>query len=216
MKMKIINDLVQWEKAWLEARAWKISWTKLWIVMAWPKAQDSLIYELIAETISPLEETYQTPAMERGNYLEQFWVEEYEKQTWDKVSFAGLVVKNEYHICSPDWLVYNKDNLITKALEVKCLSAKKMLKYMTCDSFLDVYKIDKLYFWQVINYFLVIDTLESLTFYLYNPDIYDKNMQTYSIPITRAELQTDIDKAEEKLKGFKENWDNLKLKLLKW
>jgi len=90
-----------------------------------------------------------------------------------------------------------------------------MLKYMTCDSFLDVYKIDKLYFWQVINYFLVIDTLESLTFYLYNPDIYDKNMQTYSIPITRAELQTDIDKAEEKLKGFKENWDNLKLKLLK-
>lgn len=213
MNYEIIEDLNQWSSEWLEARAWKISWTKLWIVMAWPKAQETLMYELIAETIAPLEETFSTPAMQRWNDLEPYAAIKFEEITWMDCKEVWLVKRNNYHILSPDRIIYNDEWFITKALEIKCLSAKKMLKYMTCDNFHDVYKIEKLYFYQVVNYFLVIDTLEELSFMIRNPDIYDKNMQTCIIKVTRDELKDDIEKAEKKLESFRKWWEELEEKL---
>jgi len=84
---------------------------------------------------------------------------------------------------------------------------------MVIDSFKDVYAIEKTYYWQVVNYFMTMDTLEELTFFLYNPDIYDIDKQHYSIVVTRDELQEDIDKAFERLAEFEVKLNKLKLKL---
>ena len=73
----------------------------------------------------------------------------------------------------------------------------------------DLYKIDKGYFWQVVNYFLTLKDLESLDFVLYNPDFYDKDMQMYIITLTREDLRLDIMKAEEDLKQFRKEWKTL-------
>ena len=87
---------------------------------------------------------------------------------------------------------------------------------MSTSSFLDVYKIDKSYFWQVVNYFLVIDTLEELDFMLFNPDFYDRENMIYIINVTRKELKEYITKADEQLKIFRTHWlkleKDLKLK----
>ena len=99
--MKIINNLSQGSKLWLESRIWKVSWTKLFSVMAWPKAVDTFMYNLLAEKIAPMEENYVTPAMERGTHLEVFAIEEYEKITWDKVDQPWLIERDDFNICSP-------------------------------------------------------------------------------------------------------------------
>jgi len=78
------------------------------------------------------------------------------------------------------------------------------------ESFADVYKYEKQYYWQVVHYFLVIDTLEKVTFSLYNPDIWDKDKQLHLITVTRQELQSDIDKAEKQLTSFKQDFNKLK------
>ena len=214
MNYKIIDDLIQGSDTWLQARAWKISWTKLWGVMAWPKAQETLMFELIAEKVAPLEENYTTPAMQRWNDLEPEAADRFEEITWLKCEEVGIIKKNNYHILSPDRIIYNEEGIITKALEIKCLAAKKMLKYMTCETFHDVYKIEKLYFYQVVNYFLVIDTLEELSFMIYHPWMYDENMQQFIIKVTREDLQKDIEKAEEKISAFRATWEELEDRLL--
>ena len=75
---------------------------------------------------------------------------------------------------------------------------------MVVDSFMDVKKIEKTYYWQVVNYFMTIDTLKELSFFLYNPDIYDIEKQSYTITVTRDELQEDIDKAFVRLAEFEQ------------
>ena len=213
MNYEIIDDLTQWDTAWLKARAWKLSGTKLWNVMAWDKAQKTQMLELIAENIAELPENYQSPAMERWNYLESFAIEDYEKKFNVKVEQPWLIVRNEFQICSPDWIIYNKEWVVTKAVEVKCLTAAKILKYMLADSFKEVYIIEKPYYWQVVNYFMVIDTLEELSFALYNPDFYKEDHKLYTMTVTRKELQEDIDKAEERLISFKQQLNLLEQKL---
>ena len=49
--------------------------------MAGEVAQNTLMYELIAEEIAPLEENYVTPAMQRGTDLEPEAIQLYEKIT---------------------------------------------------------------------------------------------------------------------------------------
>jgi len=211
--MEILETLEQWTDEWLKMRAGKISGTKLWNIMGWPAAQETQMFELLAEEVAPLEETFKNAAMQRGNDLEPDAIKRFEDDTWADIFQPGLISKNEYHILSPDGVEYD-DWVIKKALEVKCLAAKKQLKYMTVESFKDVYKIDKSYYWQVVNYFLVIDTLEELSFMLYNPDMYDDHRQSFVIKVTREELAKDIEKAKERIHSFKIEWDRNKELLL--
>ena len=114
----------------------------------------------------------------------------------------------------PDWIIYNKDWIITKALEVKCLAASKMLKYMMAKDIHWIKSIEKLYFRQVVNYFLVIDTLEELTFFLYNPSIYDEKLQVHQIKVTRKEIEKEIQQANDKLIVFRKEFQKLEETLL--
>jgi len=201
---KIIN-IKQGTDEWLKARAGKISWTKLYNVMSWDAAQKTLIYSLIAEELASLEEPYTNQYMERGIMLEWEAAEEYNKKYKKvKLSEVWLIQKNDYQVISPDRVIFNKKWKITKAIEIKCLSSSKHVRYLSVKNFIEVYKIEKLYFWQVVNYFVVIDSLKSLDFVLYNPDFYKKKYKLHIIKVKRSEIDEFIKLAKERIEEFRQ------------
>ena len=94
--MQIYKDIKQWTEEWLKLRGWVITWTKLKWVLAWPKAQETAIFELIWEEFAPLEEWYKSPAMERWNELEPIAKAKFEDLTNKKVSEIWFCKSDKY------------------------------------------------------------------------------------------------------------------------
>lgn len=212
--MKILNELVQSSPQWLDSRVWKISGTKLASVMAWKKAVDTFMFELLSESLAPLEENFISPAMERWTRLEPYAIIEYERKHNEKVEQPWLIIADHsFSICSPDWIIANTEGKYTKALEIKCLGAKKMLKYMLAKEPKDIYKIEKTYYWQIVNYFICLNDLEELTFFLYNPDMYEEKFQIFEMVIKRDQIEKDIAKAKSSVLEFEGNFNKLILDL---
>jgi len=167
------------------------------------------MFELIAEQMSPPEEQFTTQAMQRGIDLEPVAAERY---TYDKklhLHEVGLVVANDYHVLSPDRVRFKKKNYIDHCVEIKCLNSVNHCKAMTINKFVEIQKTlkdGKKYYWQVVNYFLVIDTLETLDFMFFNPDFYNTEDQSIIIRVSRKELAEDIQKARESLSDFRRDW----------
>lgn len=204
--MQIYKDIIQWTEEWLKLRGWVITWTKLKGVLWWPKAQETAIFELIWEEFSLLEESYKNPAMERWNELEPIAKAKFEEMKSITVEEVWFIKSNKYKDefwswlwLSPDWIISDNEKYIG-AIEIKCPWAKNHVKYIIENKIPDDYKP------QVINYFLVMQDLETLYFVTYNPDFYIKDKRLFLIEITRSSLEDDIKKAEEKLLWFRKKW----------
>jgi len=206
--MKIYKDIEQGTDEWLDIRKWKITGTKLKWVCGWPQAQLTEIYTLLAETYIEEEYLNAYEIIERGNELEPIAKAKYEEITWNKVEEVWFIELDDKVGLSPDWIIANKDWAYTKAIEIKCPRGKNYVKYILEN------KIPKEYLQQVVNYFIVIQDLEALDFIIYNPDCSTEIKQLHIITVTRLEITKDIDKALDKLESFKQEWDNLKLKLI--
>ena len=100
---------------------------------------------------------------------------------------------------SPDGIILNGEEIV-KAIEIKAPEIKNSIKYWMEN------KIPDEYYWQIIHYFIVIDTLESIDFLVCNPDIEDDFFRLKVKTITREELKEDIEKAKEELVSFRELW----------
>jgi hypothetical protein len=78
-------------------------------------------------------------------------------------------------------------------------------------------KIPDDYKWQIVNYFLINEDLETLDLCLYNPDMYLEKLRIHIIKVKREDLQDEIDKIMKALDPFVESWKNrlneVKLKL---
>ena len=196
--MKILKS-EQGSPEWLQDRLGVITGTRLKAVMGTPKAQDTLINELIAEyfTEQP-KETYKSDNMQRGNDEEQFALKQYREQTGKKMESFGLCLHDKY-----DWLGLSPDGF-TKNLkhgaEVKAPNTDTLVGYLRAGV------IPKEYYWQVVQYFIVNEKLETLDFLPYDPRIKLNKLQLVPIRVTRKELQKDIDKAMERLLKFREKW----------
>lgn len=70
------------------------------------------------------------------------------------------------------------------------------------------------YYWQIVHYFIVIDTLESVDFLVCNPDIEDDFFRLKVKTITREELAEDIEKAKEELVSFRDLWMEIMQKFI--
>ena len=70
------------------------------------------------------------------------------------------------------------------------------------------------YKWQVVHYFIVIDTLQDVRFTIFNETIKDANCRMKSWTITRDSMQTYIDQAKSELSKFKVEWDEAKKALI--
>lgn len=206
--MEIFKNIEQGSEEWLKARAWVITWTKLKNICWSSKTQETAMYELIAEEFAPLEENFSSQAMQRWKELESIAKAKYIDKTWEKVEEIWFIKKNDYVWLSPDWVIFDENEKIKKAIEIKCPWAKNFTKCILEN------KIPEEYKYQVIMYFLVISDLEELDFILYNPDFYIKEKRLFVINIKRQDLEKDIYKVESQIEIFRKKWlENIKLLL---
>ena len=200
--MKIIQ-VEQGTDEWLKARLGKITGTRLKSVMGTKAAQETLMYELLAEQLSGQQEfVFVNAAMQWGTDHEDEAVQLFEKGKRKKSEAVGFCISDEFPYLglSPDRLVKTKD-VFTGAIEVKCPTTKVALKYRADGV------IPKEYKWQVVNYFLVCDTLKELDFVIYDPRIIKDNLKITHIKVKRKELEADIAKAREALVAFHTKWE---------
>ena len=196
--MKILKS-EQGSEQWLQDRLCVITGTRLKDVMGTPKAQDSLINELIAEYLTQTpKETYKSAHMQRGNDEEQFAIKQYEEQTKARIESFGLCLHDKY-----EWLGLSPDGFTSSlkhGVEVKAPNTDTLVGYLRAGV------IPKEYHWQVVQYFIVNEKLETLDFLPYDPRINLTKLQLVPIRVTRKDLQKDIDKAMERLLKFREKW----------
>lgn len=198
----IVYDVPQGSGEWLRMRLGMITGTRLKSVMGGKDAQKTLMYELVAEQLTGLaEDFYETPAMRWGTEHEADGAELYAHRTKSKPEVVGFCVSDEfpYLALSPDRLI-KKGEKYVKGVEVKCPTSKVAIKYR--------YEmvIPKEYQWQVVNYFLVCEDLKSLDLVVYDPRVIKPEGRLTVIPVTRKELQGEIDEAKERLVEFREAW----------
>jgi putative phage-type endonuclease len=197
-----VLDFEQGTDEWRAARTGVITGTKLKSVLG--TTSRSLMFELIASQLAPEKESIQSEAMERGVELESDAVAVYEMTTGNQTTQVGFVLHEEY-----DWLGVSPDSLVKVdgeyrgAVEVKCPDTKTHIKYIEND------KIPSEYRAQVMQYFLVCDTLEWLDFVSYDPRINVPELQLFIKRITRDELQDELKVAMGKVLDFRKKWEKL-------
>lgn len=213
--MQIFDNITQGTEEWMKIRAWVITWTRLQSVIKtlWKNGEETetsrkkrynLIYELIGEKIVPPRETYVSGAMERWHLVEGVIKTIYP----DPIESVWFIKKNDWIGISPDWIIKNSEWVITRAVEIKAPEIKNTIKYWLTDEIPDEY------FWQVVHYFVVIDTLESLDFIVANPDIWDDFFRMKKKTVTRKELAEYIEQANNDLADFYKDWTTVLNQLL--
>lgn len=185
--MKIL-DLPQRSKEWFEARLGVITGSRAKQVFA--KNNLPFIDELIAERMTGIiPDGFTSDAMKHGILFEPEAIRVYEETTSRVVEEIGFCVHDDYNYIavSPDGLV-KVDGQYKGAVEVKCPSSKKHIEYMR------IGRVPSEYKYQVIHYFVVVDTLEWLDFVSYDPRMAKHKLHIHRV--TRDELQEQIDTAK--------------------
>ena len=192
--MKIIK-CEQGTDEWLKHRLGKVTGTRLKAVMGTKAAQETLIYELVAEQLTGVGESiYVNAAMQWGTDHEDEALKLYGK----KVRKVGFCISDEFPYLglSPDALRGK-----TGAVEVKCPATKTAIKYMSKTT------VPKEYKWQVVNYYLVCETLKTLDFVVYDPRIINPKLRLTVIPTKRKDFSDEIEKARQSLLNFRAEWE---------
>lgn len=152
--------------------------------------RDNYFYEVLAERLS-VSDGQDESAKDRGERLEQFAVEAFEKVTGKIVEQMGFCQHDEHELigCSPDGLIKNKGKY-TEAVEIKCLSSANHLKACLEG------RVPIDYFPQVVQYFIVNDDLKTLYFILYDPRVTIKPM--FVIEVKRKDIENFIEEYKQK------------------
>jgi putative phage-type endonuclease len=192
--MKIYAELIQGSEEWKSVRRGMITGSRLKDVF---KADNlGLVDELIAEKISDeVEEMFQNAAMKRGTEMEPIARKAYEEESGNVVTQVGFCVSNKFSFLglSPDGLI-ETDLKYKKGLEIKCPNTATHVKYIRMN------KIPSEYKYQILDYFLVCQDMESLDFVSYDDRFSTKPL--HIITITRKELEEDLQQAEIALEKF--------------
>ncbi len=170
---------------WLTARMGKITGTRLKdLVVKRGTGKKIGFYELIAERIG-LPADGENP-MDRGHRLEDEAVERYEEMTGKKVDKAMVIWSREDNpdiAVSPDGMIEGTEE--AEALEIKCLSSARHIEaYLTK-------QIPDEYHYQKLQYFIVNDKLQKLTFAFYDPRL--KVADFFLIEVNRADVLKEIE-----------------------
>ena len=155
-------NIDQQSSEWFELKWGKIGGTRAKELFV---KSDTLFYKLLAEIIEPFdedaEESYQSEAMERGNFLEPQARIELQKYTGLEFIECGWIQSdNELMGISPDGITAD----LTVQCEVKCPQPIAHLKMCVSDA------IPLEYINQCVHAFTVNDKLETLYFVSYRPE----------------------------------------------
>lgn len=190
--MKRYNNVEQKSDEWHHLRKGKITGTTLKAIMGTPKARQDALYEIIAErlTVGVDGENYEN-AMERGNRLESDAIAMFEFESGKQVERTGFCEDetNPFIANSPDGLIGEDE-----AVEAKCMGGKNHVKMWLTNKVPDEYE------WQVVQYFVVNEKLQTLYFIGYNPDIPAHSLHT--IEVKREDIEEDIDIARKSQEKF--------------
>lgn len=209
------TDIIQQSEEWYRARLGVLTGSKAnksFSAKDPKKSLDTLKYQLIAEAWTGAEpDDFKSPYMEWGIMQESAAIEEYERRTKIKTEVVGFCKHEKYDWIglSPDrFAKINGSKVYNHAVEVKCPATHTMIKYMADGH------IPSEYLPQVIHYFIVCDTLESLDLVIYDPRIQAPDFQLFKIRVTRKELELEINKRMEQYLMFRKDWEALEFKLL--
>jgi len=182
------HNMQQQTPEWHQIKLGVVSGTQAKGLMGTPKARQESIYDIVGERLKVTDEEYENEhPIARGNRLEEFAIGAYEEATGTQVERVGFCEHDseQYLGNSPDGLVGDFG-----AIEVKCPEHKNYIKYWLEN------KIPDDYIWQVVQYFVVNNTLLWLDFVAYNPDI--PSHPIHIIRTTRTELTEKIAELEAK------------------
>lgn len=186
------HNIEQRTDEWHHLRKGKITGTTLKAIMGTPKARQDAIYEIIAErlTVGIESDDYENP-MDRGNRLEPDAIAMFEFRTGKQVERTGFCEDetNPLIANSPDGLIGENE-----AVEAKCMGGKNHVKMWLTNKVPDEYE------WQVVQYFVVNEKLETLYFIGYNPDITVHPL--HIIKVKRENIIEDIDRARSNQEVF--------------
>lgn len=173
------------EISWKEARKTKITGTRLAdIVVLRGTNEKKGYYELIAERLAKPRPENENK-MERGHILESEAIELLEEKlgkTFNKELVIWTREENECIAISPDG--FTED--LKEAVEVKCLGQATQIESAIKNTYPDEYRF------QIYQYFIVNDLLETLYFIMYDPSLIVKQLLIF--PIKRDEIQIEISK----------------------
>lgn len=208
MALQVFTDH-QGSSEWLESRRGVITGTRLKQVMGTPAARKWLMYELLGETISEniASEHYKSQTMEHGNNAEVVAKEMLSSKIGKEIVEVGLIKKYDWLGISCDGLIQEWEDFV-EGVEIKSPESKNFVKYCIEWGVPDEYK------WQIVHYFIVIDTLQAVNFTIFNENIKDANCRMKTWRITREEMQLYINQAKESLAKFKVEWDEAKKALI--
>jgi hypothetical protein len=172
------------EEEWLEGRLGRVTGTRLKDLVLKRSTKPKIgYYEILAERVAiPANEEN---VMDRGHRLELDAVERFTKET-GKVVNTDLVIwyreDNKDIAISPDGYIENKGK-VKEALEVKCLSSARHIEAWLTQTIPDEY------YYQLLQYFIVNDDLETLYFCFYDPRM---PKDFFYITFKRSELAEEI------------------------
>lgn len=191
--MKLTN-CEQRSDEWHNIRMGKITGTGLKKLSGTKLSRDNFFYEVLAERLS-LESQKEESDLDRGVRLEDTAVEQFEAKAGKIVEKIGFCQRedNQFIANSPDGLI-NNNGTYSEALEVKCPSSAKHIKYLLED------KIPEEYYHQVLQYFIVNDELQKLFFISYDDRI--PNHELWIKEIARKEIEEDIAYYKEQQEKF--------------
>lgn len=182
------------KEAWFKARQGKVTGSRLKdIVVKRGAGEKSGFYAIIAERLlkpdAPDEEDdiFDHPAeerpTERGNRLEKVAIAEFTKKTKMVVDDSLLMWvrdDDESIAISPDGVISE-----TEAVEVKCLASGKHVEALITQ------EIPSEYEYQVLQYFIVNDKLQTLYFCFYDPRL--RVHEFFWIEVKRTDMLAQIE-----------------------
>lgn len=166
--MKIVT--FESKDQWLLARLGKITGTRLKDIVVKRGTEKKLgYYELIAERLAVSDADFdgyvpnETP-MDRGTRLQKFAMTEFSRDTGKKVDQSLVLWErddNSSIAISPDGTIEGEE----AAIETKCLSSARHIQAYLMNAVPDEYE------YQMLQYFIVNEKLQTLYFAFYDPRI---------------------------------------------
>lgn len=207
--MRVVN-VEQGSDAWQKLRLGKVTGTRLKDLMGTPLKFQDTVNDVLAEWMTErFDEIVPNEAMIRGIEEEPLARKEYEKRTGKKLIEVGFVLSDRW-----DWVGYSPDGLelqdgvYTSLVEFKNPKSKTFIKYIRdglCKRGSDYMigtEVPKEYFWQIIQGFIVCDTVQEADFVVYDSRILDSPLQMQIVNVKREDVQDAIEKATAKLEEF--------------
>lgn len=185
----IVKEFEQGTPAWHEWRKGKITGSKVKNLIPKRKSKKAGYYDLVADLLSVEldDDPFESP-IDRGHRLEPEAREKFMKLTGKHVDEVGGVESDldSSIAISPDGLIPNKDGEYKEAIEIKCLSSGNHMKaYITQE-------IPTEYIEQIVQYFVVLDTVETVYVTFYDPRIPSKDL--FFIEAKRKDYTDQIEK----------------------